>query len=86
MTCRMGCGAGFAYPKSTIHQRKPMESTRSPFRNRDRLISTDHYLTTMAGLRLLEQWGHAADAGMAAGPCLNMLCRNQRTSAVLHPP
>ena len=50
-----------------------METTRPPFRSRGHLISTDHYLATMAGLRILEQGGNAADAGVAAGLCLNVV-------------
>ena len=50
-----------------------METTRPPFRSRSHLISTDHYLATMAGLRILEQGGNAADAGVAAGLCLNVV-------------
>lgn len=49
----------------------PMETTRSPFRSRGHLISTDHNLATMAGLRILEQGGNVADAGVAADLCLN---------------
>ncbi len=51
----------------------PMETTRPPFRSRGHLISTDHNLATMAGLRILEQGGNAADAGVAAGLCLNVV-------------
>ena len=64
----------------------PMQTTRPPLHSRGHLIATDHYRTTMASLRILEPWGHAANAGMAAVLYLNVLFRNQRTSAVLHPP
>ncbi len=50
-----------------------METTRPPFRSRGHLISTDHNLATMAGLRILEQGGNVADAGVAAGLCLNVV-------------
>ena len=50
-----------------------MQTTRPPFCSRGYLISTDHYLATMAGLRILEQGGNAADAGVASGLCLNVV-------------
>ena len=50
-----------------------MQTTRPPFRSRGHLISTDHNLATMAGLQILEQGGNAADAGVAAGLCLNVV-------------
>ena len=50
-----------------------MQTTRPPFRSNGYLISTDHYLATMAGLRVLEQGGNAADAGVASGLCLNVV-------------
>jgi len=50
-----------------------MQTTRPPFYSKGYLISTDHYLATMAGLRILEQGGNAADAGVAAGLCLNVV-------------
>lgn len=48
-----------------------MHTTRPPFRSREYLVSTDHYLATMAGVQILQQGGNAADAGVAAGLCLN---------------
>lgn len=50
-----------------------MQTTRPPIRSHGYLISTDHYLATMAGLRILDQGGNAADAGVAAGICLNVV-------------
>lgn len=50
-----------------------MQTTRPPFRSPGYLVSTDHYLATMAGLRILEQGGNAVDAGVAAGICLNVV-------------
>ncbi len=50
-----------------------MQTTRPPFCSRGYLISTDHYLATMAGFKILEQGGNAADAGVAAGLCLNVV-------------
>lgn len=50
-----------------------MQTTRPPIRSQGYLVSTDHYLATMAGLRILDQGGNAADAGVAAGICLNVV-------------
>ncbi len=36
-------------------------------------VSSLHYLATMAGAQILEQGGNAADAGVAAGLCINVL-------------
>ena len=50
-----------------------MRSLRPTFRASTHLVSSVHYLASVAGLRLLEQGGNAADAGVAAGLCLNVL-------------
>ena len=36
-------------------------------------ISSTHYLASMGGMRILEEGGNAADAGVAAGICINMV-------------
>ena len=37
------------------------------------VVSSTHYLASMGGLRILEQGGNAADAGVATGVCINMV-------------
>src|SRR5262245_49060608 len=37
------------------------------------MLSTGHYLATMAGLRMLERGGNAIDAGVAAGLAINVV-------------
>ena len=37
------------------------------------LISSTHYLASMGGMKILEQDGNAADAGVAAGMCINVV-------------
>ena len=37
------------------------------------VVSSTHYLATMGGIRILEQGGNAADAGVAAGLCINVV-------------
>jgi gamma-glutamyltranspeptidase/glutathione hydrolase len=37
------------------------------------MVSSTHYLATMGGMRILEQGGNAADAGVAAGLCINVV-------------
>ncbi|MCZ6676780.1 MAG: gamma-glutamyltransferase family protein [Candidatus Poribacteria bacterium] len=37
------------------------------------VVSSVHYLATMAGVRILESSGNAADAGVATGICINVL-------------
>lgn len=37
------------------------------------VVTSGHYLATMAGVRMLEKGGNAIDAGVAAGFCLNVL-------------
>ena len=48
-------------------------SHRPSVRGRRYAVSSLHYLATMAGARILEQGGNAADAGVAAGLCVNVL-------------
>ncbi len=36
-------------------------------------IASTHYLASMGGMRILEEGGNAADAGVAAGICINMV-------------
>src|SRR5207248_3728424 len=37
------------------------------------IFSSTHYLATTAGLEILKAGGNAADAGVAAGLCINVL-------------
>ncbi|MCZ6634680.1 MAG: gamma-glutamyltransferase [bacterium] len=37
------------------------------------MVSSTHYLASTGGMRILEQGGNAADAGVAAGLCINMV-------------
>ena len=37
------------------------------------MVSSGHYLATLAGVRILERGGNAIDAGVAAGICINVL-------------
>jgi gamma-glutamyltranspeptidase/glutathione hydrolase len=37
------------------------------------MVSSGHYLASLAGVRILEQGGNAIDAGVAVGLCLNVL-------------
>lgn len=37
------------------------------------MVSTGHYLATMAAVRMLESGGNAIDAGVAAGLCINVV-------------
>lgn len=46
---------------------------RPTIRAKNHLVSSVHYLASMAGLRILEQGGNAADAGVATGLCINVL-------------
>src|SRR3990170_6456259 len=49
---------------------------RSEFLGRRYIVSSSHYLATMAGVRTYERGGNAADAGVAAGIALNVLERH----------
>lgn len=48
-------------------------STRPSIRGKRFMVSSLHYLATMAGVRMLENGGNAADAGVATGICINVL-------------
>ncbi len=37
------------------------------------VVASTHYLSTTGGMRILEQGGNAADAGVAAGLCINVV-------------
>lgn len=50
-----------------------LQSYRPSIRGKQYLVSSLHYLATMAGVRILESGGNAADAGVATGLCLNVL-------------
>ena len=48
-------------------------SHRPSIRAKRHVVSSVHYLASMAGMRILESGGNAADAGVAAGLCINVL-------------
>ena len=49
------------------------KSHRPSIRGKHYVVSSLHYLATMAGVRILESGGNAADAGVATGICINVL-------------
>ena len=49
------------------------DSYRPSVRGKHYVVSSLHYLATMAGVRILESGGNAADAGVATGICINVL-------------
>ena len=54
--------------------RSPLRRSHRPsLQGKQYAVSSLHYLATMAGARILEQGGNAADAGVAAGLCINVL-------------
>ena len=51
-----------------------MEKGQRPsIRGKQYVVSSIHYLATIAGVRMLENGGNAADAGVATGLCINVL-------------
>ncbi len=48
-------------------------SQRPSIRAKRYVVSSLHYLATMGGVRILENGGNAADAGVATGICINVL-------------
>ncbi|MEM7112428.1 MAG: gamma-glutamyltransferase family protein [Chloroflexota bacterium] len=46
---------------------------RPTIRAKKYLVSSVHYLASMAGMQILERGGNAADAGVAVGLCINVL-------------
>lgn len=50
-----------------------LNSYRPSVRGKRFMVSSLHYLATMAGVRILESGGNAADAGVATGLCINVL-------------
>ena len=46
---------------------------RPSVRGKRYVVSSVHYLATMAGVRILESGGNAADAGVSTGICINVL-------------
>jgi gamma-glutamyltranspeptidase/glutathione hydrolase len=50
-----------------------LESLRPTIRARRWVVSSGHYLATMAGAQMLERGGNAVDAGVAAGICLGVV-------------
>ena len=61
---------GASIPVSGVTQGRP------EFLATRHLVSSSHYLATMAGLRMFALGGNAADAGVAAGIALNVLERH----------
>ena len=43
------------------------------------MVSSCHYLASLAGLRMFPRGGNAIDAGVAAGIALNVLERHRRS-------
>ncbi len=58
-------GASFSF--------KPPRSLRPTVMGQEQMVSTGHYLASMAAYRLLEAGGNAVDAGVAGGICINIL-------------
>ncbi len=54
----------------------PVTQGRPAFLGTKHVVSSTHYLATMAGLRIFALGGNAADAGVAAGIALNVLERH----------
>ncbi|MDP6776914.1 MAG: gamma-glutamyltransferase, partial [Candidatus Latescibacteria bacterium] len=50
-----------------------LKSYRPSIEGARHVVSSTHYLATMGGIRILEQGGNAADAGVAAGLCINVV-------------
>lgn len=48
-------------------------STRPVIMGSHYMVSTNHYLASAAGARILEAGGNAVDAGVAAGMCINVV-------------
>jgi gamma-glutamyltranspeptidase/glutathione hydrolase len=46
---------------------------RPPIQGKRYVVSSTHYLASTGGMRILEQGGNAADAGVATGLCINMV-------------
>jgi gamma-glutamyltranspeptidase/glutathione hydrolase len=51
----------------------PPQTFRPAITGRHFMVSTGHYLASMAAVRILERGGNAIDAGVAAGMCINIL-------------
>lgn len=51
----------------------PPQTYRPSIAGRHFMVSTGHYLASMAAVRTLERGGNAIDAGVAAGLCINVL-------------
>ena len=49
------------------------------------MISSGHYLATVAGLKMLERGGNAVDAGVAAGLAINVVQTDMTSLGVWRP-
>ena len=54
-------------------QFKCLPTTRPPVLASKYIVSSGHYLASIAGLRMLADGGNVVDAGVAAGLCINVL-------------
>ena len=54
-------------------QFKALPTTRPPLLASKYIVSSGHYLASVAGLRILGDGGNVVDAGVAAGLCINVL-------------
>ena len=59
-------------------------SHRPSVRAKRYVVSSLHYLATMGGVRILENGGNAADAGVAVGICINVLQPGSTILAASH--
>jgi len=50
-----------------------LPTTRPPVLSRKYVVTSGHYLASMAGARVLEMGGNVVDAGVATGLCLNVV-------------
>ena len=50
---------------------KGIPSYRPPFMGTHHMVSSGHWLASVAGLRILQEGGNAIDAGVASGIALN---------------
>ena len=56
---------------------KGIPSCRPPFMGTHHMVSSGHWLASVAGLRILREGGNAIDAGVASGIALNVTLPNQ---------
>ena len=64
---------------------KGIPSYRPPFMGTHHMVSSGHWLASVAGLRILQEGGNAIDAGVASGIALNVTLPNQTSFAGVAP-